>query len=348
MNLKTIGMDLFFEEQIQANEKVGRVIRYAQNHYTLATEQGILSAELKGKLRQEELSISIGDFVVFMSSEDETLHLITRVLLRKTALLRKEAGTRLNAQTVAANMDYLFVVMSLNEDFNLRRLERYMVGAWESGAEPIVVLTKKDLCPNYEEKTERVETITYGAKTIVVSALEKDGMEQIEPYFQPGKTIALIGSSGVGKSTLINTLIGKDLMLTNGLRNDDKGRHTTTHRELIITERGMIMDTPGMREFALMDADDGLNHGFEDLEALMKSCKFSNCTHKNEPGCAVLEAIEVGSLEIKRYKNYQLMLRELKYFEKKNKHKESIVSSKKDKEKRKTKARQKKWGVADD
>lgn len=345
MNLEQMGLNVFFKNQLEETEQVGRVIRYAQNHFTLMTHEGVITAELKGKLWQENVSISIGDFVVYMTSQDHTLHLITRVLERQTALIRKEAGQRSQAQVIAANMDYLFIVMSLNEDFNLRRLERYMVAAWESGAEPIIVLTKKDLASDYEEKKIQVEEITYGATIMVVSAIEDDGMDLIEPYFVAGKTIALVGSSGVGKSTLINTLIGEQVMDTGGLRNDDKGRHTTTHREMIITDKGLLIDTPGMREFALLDADEGIHHGFEDIEALMLTCKFNNCTHTSEPGCSVQAALADGTLPIKRYKNYQLMLREIKYIQRKNKQKSNSVISKQIKQKSKKKMRQKKWAA---
>lgn len=346
MKLKDMGFDGFFEAQVQTEDQIGRIIKYAQNHFTMMTPEGAKPAVLKGSLHFEHVAPRIGDFVVYETTEDGSLHVITRLLDRKTCLARKEAGTRFDEQVIAANMDYLFIVMSLNEDFNLRRLERYMVGAWESGAEPIVILTKRDLCNHLTEHIEEVQAISYGVKTFAISALTGEGMEQLLPFHQKATTIALVGSSGVGKSTLINYLAGEEVMKTDGLRNDDKGHHTTTHREMIFTDGAMLVDTPGMREFGITETHAGIQHGFEDIEGLAASCKFGDCTHNKEPGCAIQQAISNGDLSAKRYQNYLLLQKEAARMQKKLRQKAMFATKRAAKEQRKSKPRKKNWNTA--
>lgn len=207
--------------------------------------------------------------------------------------------------------------MSLNNDFNLRRLERYISIAWNSGAVPVVVLTKADLCGDLDYKLLEVSSVAAGVDVLVTNTISQNGYEQIYPYLAEGKTIAFIGSSGVGKSTLINCLLGEKYLDTNGLRNDDKGRHTTTHRELILLPSGgMVIDTPGMRELGMWDADAGIDQTFSDIETLAKHCRFRDCTHSgSEPGCAVQDAIERGELSIDRLRSYQKLMNENRYME---------------------------------
>ena len=206
--------------------------------------------------------------------------------------------------------------MSLNHDFNLKRLERYLSVAWESGAIPVIVLTKADLCADLAQFMDAVSSVAPGMDVVVTSALEREGYERILPYIRDGKTVALIGSSGVGKSTLINRLLGENRLDTNGLRNDDKGRHTTTRRELFLLERGgMVIDTPGMRELGLWNADDGVNQAFAELDALAGMCRFRNCSHSGEPHCAVRAAIEKGQLSEDRLLSYQKLKAENRYVE---------------------------------
>jgi len=262
--------------------------------------------------------------------------LIIKTLERKTAFSRKDPDVGMGEQIVAANFDYVFILMSLNFDFNLKRLERYLTVSWQSGGQPVIVLTKADIAEDTQEKLELVNQIALGVDVCVVSAVTGEGMEQLEKYLVPEKTAVFLGSSGVGKSTFTNYLLGKELMETGEIREDDsKGHHTTTHRQLFVMDNGArIIDTPGMRELGMWIVDDGIDFSFTDINDLIIQCRFSNCTHNGEPGCAVAQALKEGTLTEKRWKNYWKIQRESKFQAAKESRKQAVVKKKNNKKSR--------------
>ena len=296
---------------------VGRIILQEKGLYRLRTTACEQNALVSGRFQFDAQTVSdypaVGDYVMASCADPDTA-VIHQVLPRKSLFVRKAAGTSKTEQVVAANIDTVFVCMSLNNDFNLRRLERYLAVAWESGAEPVVLLTKADLCVELPRKLAEVESIATGVTVLTSSAMESDGYRQVLPYITPGRTVAFVGSSGVGKSTLINRLLGEERLATDGLRNDDKGHHTTTHRELLFLLNGaMVIDTPGMRELGMWDAASGVEQTFADIEALAARCRFRDCSHTGEPGCAVCEALRSGELDDSRWRSYQKLKSENSY-----------------------------------
>lgn len=305
---------------------LGRVTAQYRNLYKIITESGEVTGVVSGKLQYELMYKkdfpAVGDWVAIEQVQNGN-SVIHGILQRKTLICRKVAGGKSEEQVLAANVDKVFITMSLNQDFNVRRLERYINIAWDSGAIPVIILTKSDLYEDVEEQRMNLEEVALGIDIISVSSLTGDGVEMIRSLIGEGKTVVFIGSSGVGKSTLINKLLGEDIQLTKDIGFNDKGRHTTTNRELFIMNNGgIIIDTPGMRELQLSQGD--MEATFSDIEALGDQCYFSNCTHRMEPRCAIKEAIRNGQLSIDRFKSYEKLMREIRNEEKRRAAKEKI------------------------
>ena len=299
-----------------------RVVIQQRGPYRLVTQAGEADGHLTGRFEHAALPGDYpvtGDWVACALRPGEEQADIHAVLPRASVFTRRAAGPGGGMQTIAANVDVAMLATSLNGDLNLRRLERYLATAYESGADPVMLLTKSDACDDVATAVAEVEAIAFGIPVLAVSARTGEGLEAVRDHLKPGRTAVLVGSSGVGKSTLVNALAGEDLMATQGIREDDaRGRHTTTHRELIRLPSGaLILDTPGMRELGLWEADAGLSATFADVEALEEQCRFSDCAHGKEPGCAVRAALEDGRLGSDRWEGFQKLQRELAHEQRK-------------------------------
>jgi ribosome biogenesis GTPase / thiamine phosphate phosphatase len=324
-DLKALGwsdfFDLAFQPYRDRGHFAGRVVLEERGSYRLYTEQGELSARVRGKLRFDSESAAdfpaVGDWVAISRRERDGLVQIQAVLPRRSKFSRKAAGANSEEQVVAANVDTVFLVQGLDHDFNLRRLERYLVAAFESNAAPVVILSKADLCEGVEQKIAGAESVAPGTPVHAISSVSGQGLDALDQYVLPGVTVAFLGSSGAGKSTLINRIIGEEIQKTAEVRaHDSRGRHTTTHRELLVLKTGgLLIDTPGMRELQLWDASGSLDLAFSDVQSIAGGCYFSDCSHQNEPGCAVRQALEDGSLDRSRYESYTKMEKELEYLD---------------------------------
>jgi ribosome biogenesis GTPase len=298
----------------------GRITVQQRGLYGLVTELGELSGQISGRLARDAEPggyPAVGDWVAVAARPGEQAATIHAVLPRRTAFVRRAADSLATEQVVAANVDIALLVASMNADLNPRRLERYLATAWQSGARPVVVLTKADLAGDVEADgyIEAAQGVAFGAPVLAVSVVTGEGMAALSAELAPRETSVLVGSSGVGKSSLVNALAGEALMATSHIREDDaRGRHTTTHRELIRLPSGhLILDTPGMRELGLLDADAGLSATFEDVEALAGACRFGDCSHGSEPGYAIRAALAAGELDPGRWKGFVKLQRELAY-----------------------------------
>jgi ribosome biogenesis GTPase len=288
----------------------GRVVIQHRDSYAVVAEAGDLRAKVSGRLEHgpgEALHPAVGDWVALSLSPDEATATIQGVLPRRTALTRRAADSAQRAQVIAANVDVAFVVTSLNADLNPRRIERFLAAAWQSGARPVVVLTKADLCEDPQGQVAAIAALAAGCPVLTVSAHDGVGLDGLLAQVAEGETCVLIGSSGVGKSTLVNAFLGQDRMATHAVRTgDDRGRHTTSHRELILLPGGrLILDTPGVREVGLIDAEEGVAVVFEDIERLAEACRFNDCSHTSEPGCAIQAALADGTLDPARWASFQ-------------------------------------------
>ncbi|PNX45760.1 MAG: ribosome small subunit-dependent GTPase A [Thermoplasmata archaeon M8B2D] len=324
-NLETIGFDNWFLSRVTPENleqfHIARVVAVHKDSYIINNGETDIKAELVGKLIYSASSPTdypaTGDWVLANFYDEDTFAIINEVLPRKSLLKRKTPGKKIDFQLIAANIDVAFIVQSLNENFNLRRLERYLVMVNESNIQPIVLLSKSDLLSNEDiaNKIDEIQKIMPHMHIVPFSNENESGLNQIKEIIQPGLTYCLLGSSGVGKTTLINNLIGQSTYKTKTVsKKESKGRHATTHRQLIKLDSGaMVVDTPGMRELGNFSVDTGIEGTFSEITALSAKCHFNNCTHVNEKGCAVLEAVEKGFLPAERYQNYIKMTKECSY-----------------------------------
>ena len=319
-SLAELGWSPFFEEALAGAENEGvvpaRVVIQQKTNYVVASGEGEFRATITGKLRfvsqrHSEFPV-VGDWVLLRPAPGERSGTISAILPRRTAFTRRAAGRADVEQVAAANIDVVFLVTGLDENYNLRRIERYLILAARGGARPVIVLNKADLCPFLDEAVTEVHAIAGGVPICVTNAKAKEGVNSLLAHLAPGATAAFLGSSGVGKSTIINRLLGREKFKTAEVRQSDgRGRHTTTHRELVILPSGgILIDTPGMRELQMWEAEESVEEAFDDIDELAQGCRFRDCRHEAEPGCAVRRAAEEGRLEAGRFESYRRLQKE--------------------------------------
>jgi len=317
ISLTSLGWQAFFQQQLSLEEwestEAGRVIEQHRSEVKIATEEGIITLSLNHKMPE----MTVGDWLLLSKKENKNLDRdqerdFIRLLDRKTSFSRKAAGSKLQKQLISANVDTAFILCSMNEDFNLNRIERFLSLVHESSADVVVILSKSDQASSPQDYIQAVQSLDPLIIVEALNCLDPNCIEQLSPWLKQGNTIAVLGSSGVGKSTLTNTLLGKLKQETHDIREQDsKGRHTTTSRSLMVMRNGgLILDTPGMREIQLTDSKEGISTTFSDIETIAAQCRFSDCQHQGEPGCAIEKAISKGLLELRRLANYQKLLKE--------------------------------------
>lgn len=326
MELQQLGWSPSLETQFEpfrAHRFIpARVAEEHRERYIIFCERGELTAEVSGKLRFDVVTRldfpAVGDWVVVQPADD-SLGIIHGLLPRSTLFVRKVAGETTEAQPVAANVDYALIVTDADRDFSLRRIERYLTLVYESGAAPVIVLNKADLCDRIEKLVAQMQSVALGVPICPMSAATGSGLDRLAPFVGAGRTSALIGSSGVGKSTLINRLLGSERLKTTEVNEfDGRGRHTTTYRQLLqLPTGGLVIDTPGMREIQLWADEASLESSFEDIAGIAAQCRFADCSHDTEPGCAVREALENGTIAADRWESYLKLQRELRHLERK-------------------------------
>lgn len=323
-NLEALGWDNWFEEQAQLRcDPTGAIARVAavdRDQLLLLNETGAFRAKLSGKVMFESASSlelpCVGDWVCVEKSQADQFGLVRGVLGRKTTLRRKAAGESVEYQMIASNVDSVIIIQSCHYDFNLKRLERYLVMVRDGGATPYVLLTKIDLVEDevLAAQLAQIKSAGVTAPVLTLSNVTREGIDELKGVLSPGKTYCFIGSSGVGKSTIINGLVGRDVLETKVVSGTGEGRHTTVRRELIVLENGaMVIDNPGMREFGVLGAEGGIDASYSDIVALSSQCHFRDCTHTNEPGCAVLKALETGAIDAEHYENFIKLRSESEY-----------------------------------
>ncbi len=333
INLKELGWNDFFEAGFSSlNPEPGciaaRVSAEHKGAYKVLCEYGELAAEISGRFRFDAAGRAdfpaTGDFVIISPRPAEGFATICDILPRRTKFSRgawtPERARLCDEQVIVANVDIVFIVTSLNADFNMRRVERYLTLSYESGSRPVVILSKADLCADIETALSAAESSCQSADVIALSAISGYGFDKLDKYLKPCSTVSFLGSSGVGKSSILNRLLGREVQKINEIREfDDRGRHTTTHRELFVLDCGaLVIDTPGMRELRLSESGGGLSDAFDDIEEAAHNCRYRDCNHDNEPGCAVIKAVEEGFIDKKRFDNYKKMRREIESYEIRN------------------------------
>lgn len=323
MELTLLGWTPYYERHFQAiagpESRVGRVSAEHKHLYRVFTEAGEVLAQVSGKYRYDAVGRSdypvVGDWVLLSPGGLDDRASILAALPRVNRFSRMNAGDREEEQVLAANLDHVFLFSALNQEYNLRRIERYLVMAWENGAAPVIVLNKTDLCEDVPARVHEVTGIAPGVPVHAVSCLTGAGLDRLMPYLAPGQTVALLGSSGTGKSTFLNRMLGEAVQRTGEIRQDDgRGRHTTTFRQMhLLPGGGLVIDTPGLRELKLWASETGITGTFAEIEAFASHCRFGNCQHDGEPGCAVQAALDAGEIDLARFQSYVKLQKELAY-----------------------------------